>query len=81
MSYQYPETPFVSLLLQKYISHSTFVSRDLVPEGWIAYRHPEGALYFVHDESVSESERYRISLSLYLKYKSVENIYGSEHMR
>ena len=77
MSYQFPETPFVPLLRQQYLSHLTFVSRE-VPEGWTAYRHPEGALYFVHGELVSE---YRISLLLYLNYDFVENVYGSEHMR
>ena len=80
MLFQYSKTPFVLLLRQKYVSHLTFVSRE-VPEGWTAYRHPDGALYFVHGESVSKSERYRISLSLYLTYNSVENVYGSEHMR
>ncbi|KAG9313443.1 hypothetical protein JVU11DRAFT_5765 [Chiua virens] len=27
-----------------------------VPEGWTAYRHPEGALYFVHDQSKTFTE-------------------------
>lgn len=61
MSYQYPETPFVSSPYQKFISHVNSASRD-VPDGWMAYRHPEGALYFVHGESVSESDRYDISI-------------------
>ena len=67
--------------LPKHISHLTLVCREGVPEGWTACRHPEGALYFVHGNSVSNSERYRISLLLYLKHNFAENVYGSEHMR
>lgn len=56
MSYKYPETPFVSSLRLKFIQCLTLIS-SASPEGWAAYRHPEGALYFVHCESVSsESE-------------------------
>ncbi|KAF8549038.1 hypothetical protein OG21DRAFT_1421972 [Imleria badia] len=39
-----------------YISHLICVSREAVPEGWTAYRHPEGALYFVHCESKTFTE-------------------------
>ena len=60
--------------------HLTFICR-VAPEGWVAYQHPEGALYFVHGKSVSESERHRVSLLLYLKYNPVENVYGRGRMR
>ena len=80
MLYEYPETPSVSLYVRS-ISHLTFVSREDL-DGWTAYRHPEGTLYFVDDESVSEFERYQLlSLPLYLNHDLSENPYGREHLR
>lgn len=79
--YQYPETPFVPFLRPKRISHLPSICREEVPKGWVAYRHPEGGLYFVHGDSVSASGRYRIALLSYLKFHSIENVYRSEHMR
>ena len=75
MSYQYPKTPFVLLQLQKSSCIYLFIRE--VPQGWTACCHPEGALYFVHDESVSELI---INTIWYLIYYFIENVYGCEHM-
>lgn len=57
MSYQYPETPFVLFLHEKFVFRLILAFRD-VPEGWMACRHPEGALYFVHVQSVRGFDLY-----------------------
>ena len=80
MLYEYFETPFVSLYVRS-ISHLTFVSREDL-DGWTAYQHPEGVLYFVHGESVSGLEWYQLLLlPLYLNYDLSANVYRSEHLR
>lgn len=61
MLYKHPETPFVSLPHQKPISRLIFASRD-VPEGWMAYTHPEGVLYFVHAQSVRGFDQHDIMI-------------------